>query len=124
MCIRESVGSLCRDDAIRSTAHFSPVRISWYCIAYAVQNIAQRYLTPGTRVLCVQAHFTPLGKFEMVDEETKTLLDVSSLLFDDTGSSKQARAQLELPTWDYNYESHVPFPVVSSGVPLDYRVQV
>ena len=30
-----------------------------------------------------------------------------SLLFDDTGSSKQAGAQLELPTWDYNYESHV-----------------
>ena len=60
----------------------------------------------------------------MVDEEAETWLDVSSLLFDDAGSSKPAGAQLELPTWDYNYESHVPLPVVLSGVPLDYRVQV
>ena len=36
-------------------------------------------------------------RFEMVDEEAETWLDVSSLLFDDAGSSKPAGAQLELP---------------------------
>ena len=99
-----------------------------------VQRISAPFECPGTvsrtpyrilrNAIWPRVHVYLVFRFEMVDEEAETWLDVSSLLFDDAGSSKPAGAQLELPTWDYNYESHVPLPVVSSGVPLDYRVQV